>query len=153
MLVRERAKQRGPRKPVERTPDKKRLNKVTKSVKAVKSIKKKIEPTGLNEFSPFRKAAPNTMALDKSYERAGSVSPLKYRPRVDMTGIASPGGKSDSYPDYVKHPLTGMPRNRSNSKKSILKSSRSQQFFEFTSPHRHHHMAQTVNNAQTQLKN
>ena len=86
MLVRDRAKRRGPRKPLERTPDKRRLAKSIKSVKTMKSYKKKISQTKLNEEQIFKQRTNPTREFDTSYERIGSVSPLKYRPRIDMTG-------------------------------------------------------------------
>ena len=90
MLVRERAKKRGPRKAVERTPDRKRLAKSAKSVKVMKSYKKKMENTGLNEVQAFKQRVNPTRTLDRSYDRVGSVSPLKYRPKIDMDGSIMP---------------------------------------------------------------
>ena len=35
----------------------------------------------------FRQPDINAQALDKDFDRVGSKSPLKYRPRIDMEGL------------------------------------------------------------------
>lgn len=91
MLVRDRTKKRGPRKSVEMTPPKKRLAKSTASIKTMKSSKKRMEKTNMHDEKIFRQKAVNNRGLDLSYEHVGSVSPIKYRPRIDMEGAATPG--------------------------------------------------------------
>ena len=98
----------------------------------------------------------NTNALDQSYDRVGSVSPLKYRPRIEMVGLAytdpfdrskmrtpdptsvnaTPQRSNRGRSDWSREPTGRGPQNkdRSNSKRSILKSSRSHQYFDQMSP-------------------
>ena len=35
----------------------------------------------------FRQNTVNTQALDQTYDRVGSVSPLKFRPKIDLDGL------------------------------------------------------------------
>ena len=81
----------------------------------------------------------------------GSVSPLKYRPRIDMEGLQeedyyqrkntydgrrlkTPDGKEMMTPKRSANSLGRHNTQRSNSKRSILKSAKSNKTLEFISP-------------------
>ena len=49
-----------------------------------------------NEEKIFKQAALPTGALDTTYDRVGSVSPLKYRPIIDLEGLPDPKDKNQS---------------------------------------------------------
>ena len=53
----------------------------------VKSQHKVVGKSGAGSMKVFRQTNLNTVALDNTYDRVGSVSPLKYRPKVDFDGL------------------------------------------------------------------
>ena len=46
-----------------------------------------------NDMKIFKQEALPTCALDTTYDRVGSVSPLKYRPQIDLEGLPDPKDK------------------------------------------------------------
>ena len=141
MLVRNRAQKRGPRKPVERTPPKSQKQKIAVDVQQMQSARKSNDGTKSNEMKVFRQKSLNTGALDTTYDRVGSVSPLKYRPRIDMEGLQEEDyyERKHSYdrrrlrtPDHCNGRINVSPTRsnrslsnnaRSGGKRSILKAS------------------------------
>ena len=98
----------------------------------------------------FRQPDINAQALDKDFDRVGSKSPLKYRPRIDMEGLQeedyyqrknaydgrrlkTPDGEMMT-PKRGAHSLGRNGTYRSNSERSILKSAKSNKTLEFVSP-------------------
>ena len=99
----------------------------------------------------FRQPDINAQALDKDFDRVGSKSPLKYRPRIDMEGLQeedyyqrknaydgrrlkTPDGNEMMTPKRSANSLGRNGTHRSNSKRSILKSAKSNKTLEFVSP-------------------
>jgi len=138
--------------PVKKQSDTKQLVKSVSNVK-IMSQRKQINKTGIGEIKVFRQRTINTGALDWDYDRVGSVSPLKYRPNIDMEGLVDKyERKRNMTPDPMMSASRKVSRSnsnrslsrtggsrinqRSNSKRSILKSTRSNQMFEHTSPRR-----------------
>jgi len=42
-----------------------------------------------NDMKVFKQPGLPSCGLDSEYDRVGSVSPLKYRPRIDMEGLGN----------------------------------------------------------------
>ena len=120
----------------------------------IMSQKKRAIKDKSNEMKVFRQRNLPTQGLDENYERQGSVSPLKYRPRVNWEGFTDlrpsarkedrsdrkrlrtpdPTRSSNRTPQRSLSPDMGAPGQRSNSRKSILKSTRSASNIECMSP-------------------
>ena len=52
--------------------------------------------TKANEVKIFRQEHLNDVALDTTYDKVGSVSPLKYRPTINLIGQPEPRDRSQS---------------------------------------------------------
>ena len=49
-----------------------------------------------NEVKIFKQQHLNDVALDTTYDKVGSVSPLKYRPTINLVGQPEPRDKNQS---------------------------------------------------------
>ena len=99
MLVRARALKRGPRKAVKLTPPKQKIKQlgISKSQTKIKTQRAKLAGSRANEVKIFKEKFLPTSQLDKSYEKVGSISPLKYRPTIDLEGKAEPIDRNQSH--------------------------------------------------------
>ena len=159
MLVRQRCAKRGPRQSVFPETGKKAKKVAQNNNLAIVERRKLMNTKSAganrrngqprNDLKVFRQNTVCTEALDNNFDRVGSVSPLKYRPRIDMDGLqeedyyhrANTYGRKTPDGDMATPARSarslgqrGAATNRSNSRRSILKSTKSQNVLDVVSP-------------------
>ena len=123
------------------TPPKQKIKQlgISKSQSKIQTQRAKLGASRANEVKIFKEKFLPTSALDTTYERVGSISPLKFRPTIDLEGKPEPMDRSYS---NAKERSQSKSIDRSQSKK---KERHSVQTLDFTKKNVNRGSVQTIN--------